>query len=207
MSTSHTPATVLLIPGLREHVSNHWQTLLAARLPRARTVPARGRENLDCAARIEAIESEAGAIAGPLIVVAHSAGVIAAVHWLRRTGRSVQGALLATPPDFERPLPEGYPTIAALREGGWLPVPRERLPCPSIVAASGNDPLGSFDRVAALAASWGSCLVDLGEVGHLNPASGFGEWPAAERLIEELAPGRSGAAAVASGVRAGEAFR
>jgi predicted alpha/beta hydrolase family esterase len=98
----------------------------------------------------------------------------------------VLGALLATPPDFERPMPEGYPTIAALEAGGWLPVPREPLPFPSIVAASRNDPLGAFDRVAGLARDWGSLLVDLGEVGHLNPASGFGEWPMAELLICEL---------------------
>ena len=29
-------------------------------------------------------------------------------------------------------------------------------------------------------------VVDLGEVGHLNPASGFGHWPQAEALILEL---------------------
>ena len=40
-------------------------------------------------------------------------------------------------------------------------------------------PLGSFDLVAGLARDWGSRLVDLGPVGHLNPASGFGEWPMA----------------------------
>ena len=80
-------------------------------------------------------------------------------HWARSTRRPVLGALLATPPDFERPMPEGYPTIADLAAGGWLPVPRERLPFPSIVAASRNDPLGSFDRVAGLARDWGSRLV------------------------------------------------
>ena len=115
-------------------------------------------------------------------------------HWARSTRRPVLGALLATPPDFERPMPEGYPTIADLAAGGWLPVPRERLPFPSIVAASRNDPLGSFDRVAGLARDWGSRLVDLGPVGHLNPASGFGEWPMAESLISEL---ETGSAAVA----------
>ena len=36
------------------------------------------------------------------------------------------------------------------------------------------------------ARSWGSRLVDLGEVGHLNPVSGYGDWPAADRLIAEL---------------------
>ncbi|WP_205169952.1 alpha/beta hydrolase, partial [Burkholderia sp. LMG 13014] len=68
----------------------------------------------------------------------------------------------------------------------WTPLPTERLPFPSIVAASRNDPLARFERVEALAAGWGSQLVDLGEVGHLNPASGYGEWRDAERLIGEV---------------------
>jgi len=108
-------------------------------------------------------------------------------HWARQTRRAVQGALMATPPDFEEAMPEGYPTLEELRAGGWLPVPRERLPFPSIVAASRNDPLGAFDSIAQLAEGWGSRLVDLGEVGHLNPASGFGEWRRAEQFIDELA--------------------
>ena len=74
-----------------------------------------------------------------------------------------------------------------LRANGWLPTPRARLPFPSIVAASTNDPLGRYDRVAELAAAWGSRLVDVGAVGHLNPAAGYGEWPRAEEFIRELA--------------------
>jgi predicted alpha/beta hydrolase family esterase len=27
-------ATVLIVPGLRDHVAEHWQTVLGARLPR-----------------------------------------------------------------------------------------------------------------------------------------------------------------------------
>jgi predicted alpha/beta hydrolase family esterase len=181
------PPTVLIVPGLRDHVETHWQTLLAARLARVRTVPAMGREDLDCAARVEAIEREAQAVEGPLVIVAHSGGVVMVAHWARRTRRPVLGALLVTPPDFERPMPAGYPTLAQLDATGWLPVPRERLPFASIVATSRNDPLGDCARVAEMAAGWGSRLVDLGEVGHLNPASGFGPWPRAEQLIAEVA--------------------
>lgn len=180
-------ATVLLVPGLRDHVEDHWQTLLARRLPRVRTVPPLGREDLDIDARVAAIEQAARGIRGPVQVVAHSAGVIAVVHWALRTLQTVQGALLATPPDFERPLPEGYPSLDALRAGGWLPVPRQPLPFPSIVAASRNDPLATFPRVGELARDWGSTLVDLDHVGHLNPASGFGPWPAADALLVRLA--------------------
>ena len=179
-------ATVLFVPGLRGDVADHWQTLLAARLPGSRTVPPLGRENLDCAGRVDALEREAAAITGPVILVAHSGGCITVAHWAARTRRPVHGAFLATPPDFDRPLPAGYPTLGALEAAGWLPVPLARLPFPSLVGASSNDPLARFDRVARLAQAWGSELADLGAVGHLNPASGFGDWPQAQSWIARL---------------------
>ena len=180
--------TVLIVPGLRDHVPQHWQTLLAARLPRVQAVPPMGREDLDCERRVQAIEEAVGATTGPVLIVAHSGGCVMVAHWARVTVHAarVKAALLATPPDFDRPMPEGYPTLDALETGGWLPVPRQRLPFRSLVAASRNDPLGRFERVAQLAADWGSELLDLGEVGHLNPSSGYGEWPMATALIEQL---------------------
>jgi predicted alpha/beta hydrolase family esterase len=109
-------------------------------------------------------------------------------HWARRHTHphSVIGALLATPADLESPLPPGYPGIETLRENGWLPVPREPLPFPSIVAACTNDPLGILARITELARAWGSRIENVGAVGHLNPAAGFGEWPRAEAFIREL---------------------
>jgi predicted alpha/beta hydrolase family esterase len=183
-------STILIVPGLRDHVPDHWQTLLAERLVQdgraVRTVPPMGRGQLDCAARVAAIEEHARAIKGPLMIVAHSGGCIMVAHWAMRTMRPVHGAMLAVPPDFERPMPAGYPTIAELDAAGWLPVPRLRLPFPSLVATSTNDPLAREPRVRDLARDWGSTLVGLGDVGHLNPASGFGEWPRALPLIALL---------------------
>ncbi len=184
---------VLVVPGLRDHIVEHWQTLLAASLEargrHVRVVTPMGRGDLSLAPRVAAIERAAEAAAVPLVVVAHSGGVVMLAHWARQTRRPVLGALLATPPDFDAPMPAGYPTLAELHDAGWLPMPRERLPFPSIVAASRNDPLASFERTADMARAWGSRLIDLGAVGHLNPASGYGEWPLAESLIEVLAAG------------------
>ncbi|HPW12490.1 MAG TPA: alpha/beta fold hydrolase [Thermomonas sp.] len=184
---------ILIVPGLRDAVAEHWQTLLEMRLRAARrqvaVVQPMGRADLDCAARVAAIEQQAQAVQGPLVVVAHSAGCIMVAHWAQQTRCVVAGALLAAPPDFDAPLPAGYPTLAALQAGGWLPVPRCRLPFRSIVAASRNDELGRFERIAALAGAWGSRLDDLGRVGHLNPASGFGTWPQANDYIDELCAG------------------
>lgn len=184
--------TVLIVPGLRDAVPQHWQTLLEAQLRASgqpvASVPPMGRKDLDCAVRMTAIERAVSSIDVPIVIVAHSGGCIMLAHWALQStsARKVTGALLATPPDFENAMPDGFPDIAELSAGGWLPVPRARLPFPSIAAASRNDPLGRFDRVSALAAAWGSELVDLGEVGHLNPASGYGVWPQAQQLTEAL---------------------
>jgi predicted alpha/beta hydrolase family esterase len=123
-----TEPTVLIVPGLRGAMAQLWQTLLEARLPRVRSVAPMGLENLDCAARVATVDREAQAIEGPLVIVAHSAGCIIVAHRALQTKRAVHGASLATPPDFQSPIPESYTTIKALRDAGWLPVPRSGYP-------------------------------------------------------------------------------
>jgi uncharacterized protein len=179
-------STVLIIPGLRDHVAEHWQTLLAAKLNKVRTVPPLEQDKFSCAARVEAIQRVIEDIEGPVIVVAHSAGVAMFVHWAQKYQRPIKGALLATPPNLEQGLPAGYPDLDTLQSNGWLPVPRLPLPFPSIVAASDTDHLASLPSVVSMALNWNSELINLGNVGHLNPASGFGEWPRAMEFIDRL---------------------
>jgi predicted alpha/beta hydrolase family esterase len=178
--------TIVIVPGLRDHVPEHWQTLLEAKLTKAACVPRITDAKLSCAAWVAELERTLAGVEGPVVLVAHSAGCMITVHWAMQHRRAIEGALLAAPADLESPLPEGYPTQQLLRDNGWLPTPRGPLPFPTIVAASTNDPLGRYERVAELAAAWGSRLVDVGAVGHLNPASGYGEWPRALELIGEL---------------------
>ncbi|MBN9735050.1 MULTISPECIES: alpha/beta hydrolase [unclassified Pseudonocardia] len=183
-------STVVIVPGLRDHVADHWQTLLADDLTRrgrpVRIVAPLQTDRLSRRARVAALDRTVHGITGPILLVAHSAGVVTTVHWARTGSRPVRGALLATPADLELPLPEGYPTTAELEAHGWNPLPRQRLPFPSIVAASTDDPLGRHRRITGMAETWGSRLDTLGAVGHLNPAAGFGPWPRAEQLIAEL---------------------
>ena len=181
--------TLLIVPGLRDHVPEHWQTHLQAEWPGARSVPPLEHDKLSLAARVQALHEAITAIDGPIVLVAHSAGALMVVHWAAQHADSaarIHGALLVTPSDVENPLPAGYPTHDQLAAGGWLPTPRQRLPFPTIVAASRNDPLARYERTAGFAADWGARLVDLGEVGHLNPASGHGPWPRALDFIAEL---------------------
>lgn len=195
MINSTSRPTVVIVPGLRGHVADHWQTLLGEQLAAAgtptRTVAPLDEDGLSRTARTAALDAVLHDVDGPVVLVAHSAGVMITVHWVaqswaQQATRPVLGALLATPADLELPLPEGYPTPTDLDRGGWNPIPRRPLPFRSIVAASTNDPLARYRRVTGMAETWGSRLVTLGEVGHLNPASGYGEWPLAQELLADL---------------------
>lgn len=189
MEKLQTQATVLIIPGLRDHVDEHWQTHLESRLAKVRSVPPLQEDKLNCAKRLEAIQMQLEHIEGPVILVAHSAGVLMTVHWAAQyysKQQQIQAALLVTPPNLAQAWPENYPTSKALSEQGWSPLPQQKLPFPSLVVASRNDPLAHYAAVLEMAQHWGSQLLDLGEVGHMNPAAGFGPWPEAEQLIRQL---------------------
>jgi len=189
---------IVIVPGLRGHVEKHWQTVLAARLPGARTVASYDRDKRDLAGRVHDLEKVVEEASGPVTIVAHSAGCLTTVHWAQSTSLPVRAALLATPPDLSRPLPAEYPSLWQLRASGWLPIPRTRLPFTSIVAASSNDPLGEEQQVRELADAWGSHYIEVGPVGHLNPASGYGEWPLAVSLLDALSDMAWGASVLQS---------
>ncbi|QNP50565.1 alpha/beta hydrolase [Diaphorobacter aerolatus] len=182
--------TFVLVPGLRDHVEDHWQTHLQKQLKRAVTVPPLEHDKLSRAARVGALAKTLADVQGPVVLVAHSAGAITTVHWAQQASRPILGALLATPSNLDEPLPEGYPALSQLQAHGWTPVPRARLPFPAVLAASRNDPLSRFEASQSFAKDWGARLVDLGEVGHLNPASGYGRWDGVHGLLQPLTAGR-----------------
>lgn len=183
MSPTQTP--IIIVPGLRGPVPQHWQTHLAAALPNARVLPF-GRNQHDLHGRIADLHHLIEQADEPVTLIAHSAGCLTTVHWAAQHHLPIRGALLATPPDLANPLPPGHPTLDELTEHGWLPIPTTPLPFPSIIAASTNDPLSQPTNIQTLARAWGSHLINIGPVGHLNPASGHGPWPQAHHLINQL---------------------
>src|SRR4051812_36848573 len=100
MNASSTP-TILFVPGLRDHVEEHWQTILEKKLPNARSVQPLWHDKMSRAARVAALELALSTIEGPVVLVAHSAGVMITAHWAQQHRHSIQGALLAAPADLE----------------------------------------------------------------------------------------------------------
>src|SRR4030095_10867595 len=103
--------------------------------------------------------------------LAHSAGCALVAHWAVgcSPGR-VRGALLVAPSDPEAATFPSGPT-------GFAPMPLVRLPFPSAVVASSNDPFVTVVRAQTFARAWGSEFVMIGDAGHINTASGLGDWP------------------------------
>jgi predicted alpha/beta hydrolase family esterase len=65
-------------------------------------------------------------------------------------------------------------------------MPLGRLPFPSVVVASTDDPYVTIERARTFADGWGSRLVTVGDAGHINSQSGLCDWPAGFALLQEL---------------------
>lgn len=130
--------------------------------------------------RLEEAVAEAGE---NTVLVAHSTACALVGHWWHRYRRRVRGALLVAPSDTEAPR---YPR----RPTGFAPMPLYRLPFATIVVASENDPAVSFERASRFSQAWGSELVSAGKAGHIDEKSGYGAWPAGEKLLTRLIDGR-----------------
>ena len=117
---------VLVLAGLWNSGPQHWQTLWEHKHPGWQRVPHRDWFNPD---RHEWVSELDGAIAaaegGPPILVAHWAASDSPLK--------VVGAFLVAPSDVEAP---SYPADAS----SFKPMPLAKLPFPSIVVASSDDP-------------------------------------------------------------------
>jgi predicted alpha/beta hydrolase family esterase len=117
------------------------------------------------------------------VLAAHSLACALVAHWATRPGARAAGAFLVAPADVDSP------AHTADEVRNFSPVPLVRLPFPSIVVASTDDPFVTPARAATFARAWGSRLVTFERAGHLNADAGFGPWPEGRRLLAELTKG------------------
>lgn len=171
---------ILIVPGLGDSGSDHWQSRWERNLKTARRVVQADWMTPVCADWVQRIEEAVAASQRPAVLVAHSLGTIAVVHAAARLDRAkVAGALLVGVPDADHP--ETWPEIDLSawhpQQAGFAPLPLERLPFPTRMIVSSTDPYCALERSQELAAAWGADLSTIANAGHLNAASGHGPWP------------------------------
>jgi len=170
---------VFIIPGYGDSGPTHWQSLWQEKNKEFIRVVQRSWDDPQCAEWVDKLDTAVRDSGPKTILVAHSLGCLLVAHWAAASSHQVAAALLVAPPD---PLAAVFPPAIQ----GFAPVPLRRLPFPTILVASSNDSYATPAFTAKCATAWGSELVDIGPAGHINSASGLGDWPKGRTLLAKL---------------------
>jgi predicted alpha/beta hydrolase family esterase len=165
--------TTLIIPGLKSSGPTHWQTWLERRVAGSLRVKQRDWNDPHLPDWSSRVRREIARATGPVFIVAHSFGALAAAQAASDHAERITGALLVAPAD-----PDSFGVAEFL--------PSKPLGFPAIVVASANDPWMPFERAEHWARLWRAEFISLGNAGHINAEAGFGSWPEALTLLERL---------------------
>ncbi|MFP2905384.1 RBBP9/YdeN family alpha/beta hydrolase [Pyxidicoccus sp. 3LFB2] len=174
--------SIFILPGLYSSGPEHWQTHWERERTDCRRVEQAEWNTPRREDWVATLERALTDSPRPVVLVAHSLACILVAHWAAAHPAShgrVLGALLVAPSDTEAP---GFPQGTT----GFAPMPRQRLPFPSVVVASSDDTFITVERVTGLASDWGARLVNVGARGHLGSAARLGSWPEGQALLQEL---------------------
>lgn len=173
--------TTLIVPGLNGSPEGHWQQHWLRDRPDARLVD---QENWNCPVLSQwqaRLEAALDAVDNGAFIVAHSLGCVLTASLANRpSARKVKGALLVAPADLDK-VEALHPCVVSF---GVKPL--QTLPFPSLVIGSLNDPYMDASDLSRHVEGWGSQLVNLGAVGHINIASGFGRWEEGYAFADRL---------------------
>ena len=178
--------SILLLPGRGNANPAHWLSHWEASDPQMQRVWQREWQTPQCADWVHTLVAVLAQRQTPAVLVAHSVAVALVNHLVAAWPRyhpdrplPVRGALLVAPSDVESPTWPPGPL-------GFAPMPMQRLPFPTLVVASTNDPRVTLERAQVFATAWGARLEVAGALGHLNADSGLGPWPQGRQWLEEL---------------------
>ncbi|MFH6997253.1 RBBP9/YdeN family alpha/beta hydrolase [Flavobacterium sp. FlaQc-57] len=172
---------LLILPGLGNSGDKHWQTFWHKKFENSIRLI---QDNWDEPIReewLERLNEEVAKLDRPTILVAHSLAVSLVLHWAETSNnKNIIGALLVAPADVDSP--QHTPEIIR----NFSPMPLYKLPFPSIVVASENDPYASFERKEYFAEMWGSDFVNVGQQGHINSDSDLRYWEEGQLILQQL---------------------
>lgn len=170
MNSAKEEATLVFLAGIGNSEEDHWQRHWYRRASRGVWVEHRDWDAPERDLWVVDLDRTLRETSGPKILVAHSLGCLLVADWSAdHRDRGVAGALLVAVPDANG---SAFPE-AAVGFGSAISV---RLPFPSTVVASEDDPYSSLEYSERIADSRGSRFVNAGRIGHINLESGLGIW-------------------------------
>ncbi len=164
---------VVIVPGLNNSDSLHWQSLWQDQLPDSRRIYVQDWTKADLEKWRQGIIKSLRGLPAPALLIGHSFGALAAASIAKDFPELIAGVLLVAPAD-----PDKFRIAAQL--------PQDLLPVPGVVIASDNDPWMKDSKAAFWSLVWGTDFLRLKGLGHINSQSDIGYWPEGIAQLEKL---------------------
>ena len=170
----------LIVPGLGNSGPEHWQTYFQHSANNFYRIEQVEWDAPVCEEWIEAMDNKIDEFdPSSVVLIAHSLGCATIAHWVNKYQRKIKGALLVAPSDPEASL---YTFPAT----GFAPITLQKINFKTIVVTSSDDIWVTLERATYFADCWGSELINLGNAGHINVASGHTNWEEGLQLLKKF---------------------
>ena len=172
-------ADFIILPGIGGSGDDHRQTRWEKADNRMKRFSPADWNHPDLEDWIAAMDHAIAKAKSPPFLVAHSLACLLVPHWQAAGERAVSGAfLVAVPYAASDAFPDEAAQFAAFRT--------EPLRFPALMLASTDDPYASLGFARRQATVWGCPLEMLGPLGHVNSASGVGDWPEGRQRLHRF---------------------
>ncbi|MEB3766612.1 RBBP9/YdeN family alpha/beta hydrolase [Acinetobacter sp. MD2] len=167
----------LIVPGVGGSDSNHWQSWLQRHLKNSSRV----EQQWDRPILTEWIKrwvQMVNHIQTPIEVVAHSFGCLTSIAALAQhpeLADKISKLILVAPANPARFGEAGFAQNSSKTYQDFFA--KIRIQVPALMLMSENDAWFAIDDARQAAAQWQIPSINLGQVGHINVASGFGPFP------------------------------
>lgn len=161
LANGRSAADFLIVPGIGDSGSDHWQTQWQREL-QAERVQQRDWRDPDIGRWAKTVEDALSRRQHTAVLIAHSFGCLASVVAAARRPDQVQALFLAAPADPKR--------LDCTDDLMVTP------PVSTVVVASRNDPHMGFEQAIRWSQRWNAGFVDAGATGHINADSGHSSW-------------------------------
>ena len=183
----------LIVPGVGGSEYEHWQSWLQRGLMQCSRVEQKDWNHPVLVEWVAEFIRTISNIQDDIEVVAHSFGCLTSVAALNQHPeliKKIKKLILVAPANPARFGENGFARDSQSDYGAYFH--QLSLNVPTVMLISENDPWLNFNDAKALAKSWKIKPVNLGQVGHVNVASGFGPFPeikqylSSEKLVQHI---------------------
>lgn len=168
----------VIVPGVGGSEAQHWQSWLQQQLVSSSRVQQKHWDRPVLSEWVAQFVKTVAAVKAPIQIVAHSFGCLTSVAALAEhpeLSAKVKNLVLVAPANPARFGEAGFARHSLTDYKQYFH--QLNIDVPTTLLISENDPwLGYFDALQ-LAQAWKLTPINLGQVGHINVASGFGPFP------------------------------